>query len=208
MLYQKDEGRAKYIVVCPVCLHTSILVTGVYINEDERDPATGYGPVAPSYGNFRRLWPEGSNMAFGTEGVPLTMVGFEIPKSSPSYKPPWLWPGQDTDLDRVHCRCTHCRFQFDLDLLIDYGPNPPHKVPYIQKAVHGQGFTIQKGSGDTIWKPARDLPNGVDFGYLIVANYKSFYQNNNNATMAYYQFNQTKKTFVAWFDNATGERIA
>lgn len=60
---------------------------------------------------------------------------------------------------------------------------------------------------NTLWRPASVLKKGT-IGKLVSYDEGSFYQNNNNVTMARYKVPGYRYQVAAWFDNETGERIA
>ncbi len=60
---------------------------------------------------------------------------------------------------------------------------------------------------DTIWRPASRLKRGT-IGTLDEFEEKSFYQNNNNVTIAYYKVPGYRFRIAVWFDNDTERRIA
>ena len=87
------------------------------------------------------------------------------------------------------------------------------KPPETLRVVCGRvpGFTMEnrtkKQGYYTLWRPAHVLPHGV-LGKLIDYNEKSFWQLNNDVTMARYKVHGYRYVVVAWFDNKTSERIA
>ena len=76
---------------------------------------------------------------------------------------------------------------------------------------HG-GFTIEtrgKRMGvSTLWRPYAVLKDRVPAAILDSYNEQDFYQDNNNVTKARYHIQSYRYPVIAWFDNATGERIA
>jgi len=67
--------------------------------------------------------------------------------------------------------------------------------------------TIVRDRGDTVWTPARVL-QGNTIGTLESYNEKSFFQRNDNVTIAFYRIEGYRHLAVCWFDNETGARIA
>lgn len=61
--------------------------------------------------------------------------------------------------------------------------------------------------GETLWRPGSVL-KGSTVGFLQEYDEKSFFQLNNNVTLAVYKVPGYCYRVVAWFDNVTGERIA
>ncbi len=71
---------------------------------------------------------------------------------------------------------------------------------------HG-GFTaITTKRGDTLWRPGKLLKTSM--GALVSYNQNSFYQSNNDVTMAIYKVRGYPYKVALWFDNKSGERIA
>ena len=68
------------------------------------------------------------------------------------------------------------------------------------------GFTCITKLG-TLWRRGQILKHGTH-GILQSYNENSFFQNNNDVTIAYYKVNHYRYTVVLWFDNKTGKRIA
>jgi len=72
---------------------------------------------------------------------------------------------------------------------------------------HG-GFTaITTKNQDTLWRPGYIL-KGNTIGVLQSYNKNSFYQLNDNATIAIYKVKGYRYPVVLWFDNTTCKRIA
>jgi hypothetical protein len=73
------------------------------------------------------------------------------------------------------------------------------------------------GSGDedslknlvenSLWRPGHLLKSGTT-GTLLVYDEKSFYQRNDDVTLAVYRVKGYGYPVLVWFDNATGNRIA
>ena len=103
--------------------------------------------------------------------------------------------------------------------------NPPKKIDVIDS--HG-GFTIESEPppsrlkhhshfnlterrtlhiGDTLWQPGRVLERGTT-GKLVSYDNDSFYQTNNDVTIAMYRVPGYDYPVLIWFDNTTGKRIA
>ena len=61
--------------------------------------------------------------------------------------------------------------------------------------------------GDTVWRPGSLLKSTTN-GTLKAYEPKSFYQTNNNVTMALYRVPGYQYPVAVWFDNASGQRIA
>lgn len=93
---------------------------------------------------------------------------------------------------------------------------PPTTINVICDDMSVPGFTIETKAG-TYWRPANVLI-GRTFagrevkdpttGTLIDYKENSFFQNNNNVTMARYKVPAYRYKIVAWFDNRDGRRIA
>jgi hypothetical protein len=61
----------------------------------------------------------------------------------------------------------------------------------------------------TIWRPGSVLKKQTTRGQLAASSCGSFYQTNNDVTLAFYQLEARYPYLVAcWFNNSTGERIA
>jgi hypothetical protein len=61
---------------------------------------------------------------------------------------------------------------------------------------------------DTLWRPGKVL-NGITQGGLVKPYHtNSFYQLNNNVTLAFYRVLGYNYLVAVWFDNLTGRRIA
>lgn len=75
---------------------------------------------------------------------------------------------------------------------------------------HG-GFTIESGdrggSRYSLWRPGIALGNHEPDAVLISSE-PSFYQRNDNVILACYKVKGYRYLILAWFDPATGERIA
>jgi hypothetical protein len=84
------------------------------------------------------------------------------------------------------------------------GGPPPTEINVLDQ--HG-GFTAETTNGNTLWRPASLLKHG-ETGTLVKVNPKSFYQVNNDVTMAHYRVPGYRYPVVLWFDNKTGHRIA
>ncbi|MFI5296684.1 MAG: hypothetical protein ACHREM_01185 [Polyangiales bacterium] len=84
------------------------------------------------------------------------------------------------------------------------GGPPPGEINVLDQ--HG-GFTAETTKGNTLWRPASLLKHG-ETGTLVKVNPKSFYQTNNDVTMATYRVPGYRYPVVLWFDNKTGHRIA
>ena len=214
MNYQKLE----YNVFCPYRpKHTNIVVESINIDTLVPD-ATGIG-----YGRFRRLWPVGSNYAYGTAGVVLTETGFVIPAKGKTYNRGGIWPDQDTDLESANCECRKCGYRFNLDLLRkdrELIPNSPIKVgDEVRISDQHGGFTIlerRHESGralywaefNTLWQPLPVVGNHSAPGKCFLVDNHSFYQLNDDVTEAYFRVEGYRETVLMWFDNKTGKRIA
>ena len=61
--------------------------------------------------------------------------------------------------------------------------------------------------GDTLWRPGNVL-KGTTQGELAVYDDKSFFQTNNDVTIALYRVPGYQYPVAVWFDNKTGKRIA
>lgn len=86
---------------------------------------------------------------------------------------------------------------------------PPSAMHVLDR--HG-GFTIATAQSggydyDTLWRPGQALTRSTA-GYLVAYNSGSFYQQNDNVTEAVYRVAGYGPPVLAWFDNATRERIA
>ncbi len=60
--------------------------------------------------------------------------------------------------------------------------------------------------GDTLWRPGKVLEKTT--GELVEYNQRSFYQLNNDVTIAVYRVPGYSYPIAIWFDNTTGKRIA
>lgn len=69
---------------------------------------------------------------------------------------------------------------------------------------HGMG---RLPIGPTLWRPGHVL-KGDTVGKLLGYDESSFYQTNNNVTIAIYRIPGYGYPILCWYDNATGERIA
>jgi hypothetical protein len=78
---------------------------------------------------------------------------------------------------------------------------------------HG-GFTAEivspKNGTNTLWRPGSILKKKMHgtTGTLQRYDRNSFYQTNNNVTIAYYKVPGYRYPVVCWFDNQTNKRIA
>ena len=63
-------------------------------------------------------------------------------------------------------------------------------------------------NGDTLWRPAQVLKGKDPLGTLVDYNERSFFQNNNDVTIARYKVKGYRYLVVCWFDNSDGHRIA
>ncbi len=61
--------------------------------------------------------------------------------------------------------------------------------------------------GDTLWRPGAVLRHGTT-GTLVDYNESSFWQTNDDVTIAVYRVSGYGYPVLVWFDNKTGERIA
>lgn len=59
--------------------------------------------------------------------------------------------------------------------------------------------------GDTLWRPG-SLLRGDPIGQLLAYDENSFYQTNNDVTLAVYRVPGYSYPVLIWFDNMTGER--
>lgn len=57
----------------------------------------------------------------------------------------------------------------------------------------------------TLWRPSKLLKRGTT-GTLLAYNENSFYRNNDNVTVAFYEVPGYQYVVVCWFENDTGER--
>lgn len=70
---------------------------------------------------------------------------------------------------------------------------------------------IMRGRYQTLWRTSwfLHLADGqTPAGKLIGYDEQSFFQNNNDVTIAFYQVKGYQYIVACWFDNQTGERIA
>lgn len=84
------------------------------------------------------------------------------------------------------------------------GGRPPETLNVLDD--HG-GFTAETTPNNTLWRPGSVLKKG-NIGLLEAVAPRSFYQNNNDVTKATYKVSGYRYPVLAWFDNATGHRIA
>ena len=82
---------------------------------------------------------------------------------------------------------------------------PPQTLDVLDR--HG-GFTIETTNGDTLWRPGCALKERDSLATLRDYDEHSFYQCNDDVTRARYRVRTYRYPVLAWFDNATGERIA
>lgn len=82
--------------------------------------------------------------------------------------------------------------------------NPPTILDSFDS--HG-GFTIQTRKGDSLWRPGQVL-KGASMRARLVSSAPGNWQGNQNVTLATYKQPAYGYPILAWFDNATGERIA
>ncbi len=75
----------------------------------------------------------------------------------------------------------------------------------LYKRAEGQGQSSL--AGDSLWRPGAVLKRGAT-GTLIDYARNSFYQNNNDVTVALYRVPGYRYPVAVWLDNKTGERIA
>ena len=64
------------------------------------------------------------------------------------------------------------------------------------------------GVGDSLWRPGSVLKGQKPVGELLAYDPRSFYQTNNNVTLAVYRVRGYGYPVLIWFDNATRRRIA
>ena len=64
------------------------------------------------------------------------------------------------------------------------------------------------GVGDSLWRPGSVLKGRKPVGELLAYDPRSFYQTNDNVTLAVYRVRGYGYPVLIWFDNATGRRIA
>lgn len=84
---------------------------------------------------------------------------------------------------------------------------------YVKKfaTTDGKGFLGWERKmieSDTLWRPGAVLKDKSPIGKLLSYNEKSFFQNNNDVTEAFYKVKGYRYKVVIWFNNQTGERIA
>jgi len=77
---------------------------------------------------------------------------------------------------------------------------PPNVMDVTDK--HG-GFTVEVPSG-SLWMSARENMCGTLESY----DEESFYQGNNDCTLALYKLRSYRYPAMVWLDNKTGERLA
>lgn len=61
--------------------------------------------------------------------------------------------------------------------------------------------------GNSLWRPGDLLKRGT-VGTLVDYREDSFYQNNDDVTVARYKVAGYNRPVLCWFDNSTGNRIA
>lgn len=89
------------------------------------------------------------------------------------------------------------------------------KMPYGLKGLSRMDFKARRDAstgarlyiGDTLWRPGRLLKRDT-VGDLLDYDERSFYQRNDDVTIAVYRVPGYSYPVLAWFDNASGERIA
>lgn len=81
---------------------------------------------------------------------------------------------------------------------------PPSSINVLDKH---NGFTAITVRSNTLWRPGNILKKTTQ-GALIDYKENSFYQLNNDVTMARYKVAGYRYVVVCWFDNKTGNRIA
>jgi hypothetical protein len=72
---------------------------------------------------------------------------------------------------------------------------------------YGNGWRKVWRESNTLWRPGQLLKQ-TTIGTLQEYNEKSFFQNNNDVTKAYYKVPGYRFRVAVWFDNATGRRLA
>jgi hypothetical protein len=77
----------------------------------------------------------------------------------------------------------------------------------LQEALKGSRAARELPIGDTLWRPGRLLKKSTT-GTLLAYDKNSFYQTNNDVTVAIYKVPGYGYPVILWFDNRTGERIA
>ena len=77
----------------------------------------------------------------------------------------------------------------------------------LQKALKGARAARELPIGNTLWRAGRLLKRGTT-GTLLAFDKNSFYQNNNDVTVAIYRVPGYGYPVILWFDNGSGERIA
>ena len=85
---------------------------------------------------------------------------------------------------------------------------PPQRINVLDN--HG-GFSAETTPRNSLWRPGAVLEGyGSTIGTLISSSTdtKSFYQQNDNVTLAKYRVRGYRYPIMVWFDNATGYRIA
>jgi predicted nucleotidyltransferase len=82
---------------------------------------------------------------------------------------------------------------------------PPASLNVLDE--HGGFDAITTKRGDTLWRPGQVLKK-TKIGQLVSYNEKSFYQLNDDVTMAIYKVPGYRYPVGCWFDNKTKKRIA
>ena len=81
---------------------------------------------------------------------------------------------------------------------------PPATINVIDR---NGGFTAETRPWSMLWRPGSVLKKTTR-GQLVSFDARSFYQTNNDVTMAYYRVPGYRYPVVLWFDNKTKKRIA
>jgi hypothetical protein len=92
------------------------------------------------------------------------------------------------------------------------GGHPPTTINVLDEhggfpAITKPGYGGSLLRGNTLWR-AGGVLKGVTTGTLQTYDPKSFYQDNNDVTIAIYKVRGYRYPIAAWFDNKTGTRIA
>jgi hypothetical protein len=77
----------------------------------------------------------------------------------------------------------------------------------LTRALKGAQPARELPIGQTLWRPGA-LLKGDTVGRLLAFDEESFYQQNNDVTVALYRVPGYGYPIILWFDNKTGERIA
>lgn len=79
------------------------------------------------------------------------------------------------------------------------------QVAYLKQ--HGRYRNRKRVHGDTLWRPRAVAVDANPIGTLVGYLETSFFQLNNDVTVAWYKIAGYPHECLVWFDNKTGKRV-